>query len=246
MRRCSHLLVAFLALFLLTASVGGFTSQFVSLEGVNHHIRDTGSCDDSSAPLVVFFHGFTGSTAAFVDSAPILFANGIRACAIDRVGFGRTARPQPSPLLAPPPSLPFALDIARLLEERGELAPGAAPSGLAALIPSIPSVLSTGLRRPETLAIRGAWDGPNPYSTEFAVSTIPLLLRELNISAGCEVYFVGHSAGSPVALQSYINAASSRDYLPDGVKLGGCFVVAPAGERALCTQRRCCQLRHDF
>lgn len=88
--------------------------------------------------------------------------------------------------------------------------------------------MAAGLRRPETLAVRGAWDGLDPYSTQFAVSTIKPLLQSHNLTSSCEVYFVGHSAGSPVALQSYIRAASTRDFLPDGVKLGGCVLAAPA------------------
>lgn len=52
------------------------------------------------------------------------------------------------------------------------------------------------------------------------------MLKELKLE-GSEIFFVGHSAGSPIALRCYVEA-SSKQLLPERAKLGGCYVVAPA------------------
>ncbi|GMI07655.1 hypothetical protein TrRE_jg6258 [Triparma retinervis] len=102
------------------------------------------------------------------------------------------------------------------------------PSGLQTLVPSVPSVLAAGLRRPETLAIRRPWKGLNPYSSEFAVSTLPPLLRQLD--GGIEtIYFVGHSAGCPISLRCYVEAMKDPlKFLPEGSTVGGCLMASPA------------------
>ncbi|GMI46809.1 hypothetical protein TrCOL_g8154, partial [Triparma columacea] len=91
------------------------------------------------------------------------------------------------------------------------------PSGLQALVPSVPSVLAAGLRRPETLAIRRPWKDSNPYSSEFAVATLAPLLRQLGGVEGSEIYFVGHSAGCPISLRCYVEAMKDPEkFLPEG------------------------------
>ena len=103
------------------------------------------------------------------------------------------------------------------------------PSGLQALVPSVPSVLAAGLRRPETLAIRRPWKDSNPYSSEFAVATLAPLLRQLGGVEGSEIYFVGHSAGCPISLRCYVEAMKDPEkFLPEGSTVGGCLIVAPA------------------
>ena len=82
-----------------------FESSFVHLSGVRHHIRDTGNVPggDDSSPVAVLFHGFAGSCASWEEVAPMLAESGVRAIAIDRVGFGRSERP-PVPTLPVPPT----------------------------------------------------------------------------------------------------------------------------------------------
>ena len=53
----------------------GFTSSFVELCGVNHHIRDTGEVDpEGQGPIAVLLHGFAGSTESWDEVAPLLAA----------------------------------------------------------------------------------------------------------------------------------------------------------------------------
>ena len=87
-----------------------YTSQYITLNGVSHHVRVSSPSPTTSPPTsptkcVVFMHGFSGSTAAFEDAVPILSSEDIMAVAIDRVGFGLTERPE-SPALPSLPPLP--------------------------------------------------------------------------------------------------------------------------------------------
>ena len=91
-----------------------FASQYTNLCGVRHHIRDTGDITPDG-PVAVLLHGFAGSTEAWDQVGPLLAESGCRAIAFDRVGFGRTERPVP-PVLPAPPALPFADALASAIE----------------------------------------------------------------------------------------------------------------------------------
>eukprot|EP00629_Pelagomonadales_sp_RCC1024_P007341 CAMPEP_0119278612 /NCGR_PEP_ID=MMETSP1329-20130426/19403_1 /TAXON_ID=114041 /ORGANISM="Genus nov. species nov., Strain RCC1024" /LENGTH=77 /DNA_ID=CAMNT_0007279129 /DNA_START=335 /DNA_END=564 /DNA_ORIENTATION=- len=72
---------------LCVATAAAFRSSYVTVGGVKHHVRDTGATDDAQ-PVAVMLHGFAGSAASFDEVAPLLAAGGVRAIAVDRVGFG--------------------------------------------------------------------------------------------------------------------------------------------------------------
>merc|ERR1712238_245663 len=96
-------------------------------------------------------------------------------------------------------------------------------------------LLATAVRRPSLLAPKLPWtmsskyNRMNPYSSEFAVSTLwPLLQKTLLLSSAAtstatkedtittpqqtrNVYFVGHSAGGPIAVQAFLNALTNLE-----------------------------------
>lgn len=206
-----------------------FPARRISLNGVQHYIRDTGD-PSSSAPIAVLLHGFAGNTDSWEDVAPLLHAGGVRAIAIDRVGFGRTERPTP-PTLPPPPLLPNRELLASSLESLIDSSAPAA-TGLQALIPDPRAALATALRRPSTLAPRLPWElsrfGKDPYSSSFAVSALSPLIKSLVPVNGGErrrVYFVGHSAGGPLALRALVDAVSSSQFLPSHTEAAGVVLV---------------------
>ena len=82
--RSVHLIVCSAA---PASGLSTFSSSRVTLNGVQHYIRDTGDPGPSSGPIAVLLHGFTGNTDSWQDVAPILFQGGVRAIAIDRVGI---------------------------------------------------------------------------------------------------------------------------------------------------------------
>jgi hypothetical protein len=179
-----------------TKTASAFPSQRIKLNGVEHHVRDTGD-PSPSAPIALLMHGFAGSTDSWEDVAPLLYEGGVRAVAVDRVGFGRTERPMP-PTLPPPPPLPGREILAASLESL--IDSDSSPYGLLSLLPDPRAALATALRRPTTLAPRLPWElsrlGRDPYSSKFAVSVLSPLIKSL-VRQGDErrVYFVGHSAG---------------------------------------------------
>jgi len=211
-------------------SAAAFPSSRIKLNGVEHYVRDTGD-PAPSAPIAVLLHGFAGNTDSWEDVAPLLYAGGVRAVAVDRVGFGRTERPTP-PTLPPPPPLPGREILASSLESLVDSSASPA-SGLQALIPDPRKALATALRRPTTLAPRLPWElstlGKDPYSSTFAVSALSPLLKSIATSPGERpVYFVGHSAGGPLALRALCEAVSDKAFLPPRTTVGGVILVAPA------------------
>merc|ERR1712238_540622 len=99
-------------------------------------------------------------------------------------------------------------------------------------------LLATAVRRPSLLAPKLPWtmsskyNQMNPYSSDFAVSTLwPLLQKTLLPSSSAlrtrtitkeetitttpqqtrNVYFVGHSAGGPIAVQAFLNALTNLE-----------------------------------
>ena len=143
-----------------TAARSPFPATRLPLNGVNHYLRDTRG-PHPAAPVVVLMHGFTGSSEAWDQVAPVLFAKGVRAIALDRVGFGRTERPQ-QPTLPHLPAQPGTVGdfIATILE--AEKSPSHSPSSAASfsailnviksILPSPRSALATAIRRPSTTA----------------------------------------------------------------------------------------------
>lgn len=237
------LLFAAAAATAFMAPATAFSSTFVSLSGLAHHIRDTGDVHDSvvtqlaDAPVAVLMHGFAGSTESFVDVAPELVAAGIRCIALDRVGFGRTDRP--FPLTLPTlPLLPFRENLASLFETRSASAEES-KYGIGSQLSALArGAFVTGLRRPETLAPRLPWQlsqfGADPYSSNFAIDNVlwPLLKTQLTSPSGTmhsrPIYLVGHSAGGPIALRALLSLASkTKTRLPQG-RLAGVVLVAPA------------------
>ena len=233
----SRLSLLFAVLVLAPTVQSSFTSQYVQLCGVRHHIRDTGEVDPDG-PVAILLHGFAGSTEAWDQVAPQLAAGGCRAIAFDRVGFGLTERPAVSTLPAPP-QLPFADALADSLVSLVE-SDEQQPSGGISL-PDPRLALAMGLRRPSDLAPRVPWEftplREDPYSSRFAVSrALWALIRDrlggsLSAASGKQrpVFLVGHSAGGPLALRALAEcAASAQTPLPRGVCLGGVALIAPA------------------
>jgi len=242
-----------LVFLLLASQISGlslpstsFPASRLVLNGVEHHIRDTGdpAGDDSgSAPVAVLLHGFAGNTDSWEDVAPLLRQGGVRAIAVDRVGFGRTERP-PAPTLPPPPPLPGRELLAASIEALVTRGSEPAAPGLRALIPDPRAAFATALRRPATLAPRLPWQlsalGRDPYSSSFAVAALaPLVAARVQAPAAGDtgrrrrVYFVGHSAGGPLALRALCAAlqettADGSPFLPPRCDPAGVCLVAPA------------------
>ena len=212
-------------LLLLGTVAFSFTSSFVKLAGVNHHIRDTGDCDDPCGPIAILLHGFAGSTESWEDVAPLLARGGCRAIAIDRVGFGRTERPKTPTLPAPPP-LPFGESLAEAIESAVSGESKQQSGGLSLPDPRV--ALALGLRDPAALAPRLPWQlseaGEDPYSSKFAVSRALFALINDRVTTPRPIYLVGHSAGGPLALRALVES----DALPSGLSLAGVALIAPA------------------
>merc|ERR1712238_134405 len=187
-----------------------------------------------------------GSTDSWEDVAPLLYQQGVRAIAIDRVGFGRTERPTQTTVVPSvvsdrlfPPLLPaFVREPVASMLEALPLPP--VPNNeiikdLTDILPPPNTLLATAVRRPSLLAPKLPWtmsskyNRMNPYSSEFAVSTLwPLLQKTLLLSSAAtstttkedtittpqqtrNVYFVGHSAGGPIAVQAFLNALTNLE-----------------------------------
>ena len=91
------------------------------------------------------------------------------------------------------------------------------------------------LRRPSTLAPRLPWElsplRSDPYSASFAVSALsPLLKTLVTVPNGSkrQVFFVGHSAGGPIALRALCEAAADRSFLPPRTNVAGAGLISPA------------------
>lgn len=225
------LIVTLLQYTATAAAAFAFKSSYINLSGVKHHIRDTGevvtsdssSSDATPGPIAILLHGFTGSTDAWDQVAPLLAAGGCRAIAYDRVGFGRTERPT-VPTLPSPPPLPFAEALANALLS-GEPPPS---SGGGFALPNARRALAIGVEDPKALAPRLPWQwtsvGEDPYSSKFAVSNaLRALLEEIVGSTDRPVYLVGHSAAGPLALRALVESVESTT-----TKLAGVALLAPA------------------
>jgi len=233
-----------------SSPIAPFLPSRIPLNGVQHYIRDTGDPSSSSTsppPIAILLHGLAGSTDSWEDIAPLLHKSGIRAIAIDRVGFGRTERPQPPQLPLPPFLPPSSLrdSVAKAIESL----PAPSPPGVfEGIFPTPNAVLATAIRRPDLLVPRLPWDlarygggGVTPYSSEFAALTIGPLLRSVLSGGGGggsrKIYLVGHSAGGPIALRAFTNAVgggtkgkgrTNDSLLPSGCDIAGAVLIAPA------------------
>ena len=205
-----------------------FRSSRLTINKVRHHIRSTpeppSDNENNLAPVVILLHGFTGSTESFTSIAPLLQKAGVRCVAIDRVGFGRTERPKP--LTLPLPEIPGRFAIANRIDppQKMKSDDDPKPSGLMGLVPTIPSVLSTTLRRPATISPRFPWRfskySADPYSSDFSVSTVIEVVKSLNLQ-GRDLYVAGHSAGGPIALRAF-------NEVDEAVEFKGVMLIAPA------------------
>ena len=239
----------------VTSTNESFPSSFVKLMGVDHHIRDTGD-PFPDAPVAILLHGLAGSTESWEDVAPLLYEQGIRAVAIDRVGFGRTERPKqvdalPSPLRPPDDKNPWVSLVKNPLAdfiESSSLMPPHPPNGLVPeplrealgqvsdILPPPNKALATAIRRPSLLAPKLPWSASpqqeNPYSSEFAAQTLGALVRDrLGLphqgNASRKLYLVGHSAGGPIALKAYLDATDPKTP-KNNYEVSGVALVAPA------------------
>jgi len=216
-----------------------FPSSRIRLNGVEHYIRDTGDPSDGS-PIAVLLHGLAGSTDSWEDVAPLLFDGGVRAIAIDRVGFGRSERPKAPPFLPlEPPLLPSFLreSVASAIESLPTPPTTLLPDFVSDILPPPNKALATAVRRPSLLSPKMPWSRSkykiDPYSSEFAVSALwPLLQEKLSSSSSDDrrkIYFVGHSAGGPIALQAFLSALEEGDGLLSRAGVpAGVALVAPA------------------
>ena len=173
----------------------------------------------------MLLHGFAGNTDSWEDVAPLLHAGGVRAIAIDRVGFGRTERPTP-PSLPPPPPLPGRELVAEGLNALVKAGGTPPAASLQSLLPDPRAALATALLRPATLAPRLPWElsrlGRDPYAPAFAVEALSPLLKTLLADDDAlppsgparRIFFVGHSAGGPVALRALCAANAQPSLLP--------------------------------
>lgn len=66
-------------------------SHFVSIDGVRIHYQEFGDAND---PPIILLHGYTASAYVWNTSAPLLAEAGLRAIAIDSVGFGYSEKPR--------------------------------------------------------------------------------------------------------------------------------------------------------
>jgi len=230
-----------------------FPSSFVKLVGVNHHIRDTGD-PTPDAPIALLLHGLAGSTESWEDTAPLLYEQGIRAVAIDRVGFGKTERPKQADVLPPPLRLsddsnpilslvqnPLAdfVESSSLPPPPDALVPEPLKEALAQVSDILPppnKALATAIRRPSLLAPKLPWTSVNnPYSSDFAVEALGALVRDTlglqkppgTITTPRKLYLVGHSAGGPIALKAFLDLASD-DRKNTNYDISGVALVAPA------------------
>ena len=73
----------------------------VSNAGIGRGAPGTGREVSADGPVAILLHGFAGSAASWEEVAPLLADGGCRAIAVDRVGFGRTERPEAPTLPAP-------------------------------------------------------------------------------------------------------------------------------------------------
>ena len=253
-RQSIHTAFSFASIILYSCKVTGlssvvsfpFSPSQVSLNGIEHYTRDTGD-PFPDAPIAVLLHGLAGNTDSWEDVAPVLFEGGVRAIAIDRVGFGRTERPQRANFLPQPPqqlSLPPVPSFLReSLASAIESIPLPPPPGaLRGILPTPNAILATAIRRPSLLSPKLPWKksvyGEDPYSSEFAVSTLwPLLQEALKSSSSSllskqprRIYLVGHSAGGPIALRAFneLMTGKGKELLPPGCDISGVILVAPA------------------
>lgn len=220
------------------ATTAAFPPSRVPLNSVDHYVRDTGDPAASSPPPVaLLLHGLAGSTDSWEDVAPLLYARGVRCVAVDRAGFGRTARPVPRSLPAPPVLPAFLREGTAAALEAAPFPrlPGTAGE----ILPDPAQVLATAVRRPGLLAPRLPWAlagyAGNPYSSKAAVAALWPLLRHVAATSPApaggqsrQIYLVGHSAGGPIALRAYDALAAGRADLPPGCEMAGVALVAPA------------------
>eukprot|EP00929_Paragymnodinium_shiwhaense_P120273 TRINITY_DN92200_c0_g1_i1.p1 TRINITY_DN92200_c0_g1~~TRINITY_DN92200_c0_g1_i1.p1 ORF type:complete len:500 (-),score=73.15 TRINITY_DN92200_c0_g1_i1:327-1826(-) len=208
-----------------------FSSQFVRVRGVEVHVRDSGDVSPettqaSQSPVVVFLHGFAGSTESWLDVAPALAEAGIRSIAFDRVGFGRTERPEPPSLPAPPapPKGPLLDALLQAAEGAPDVVSPIGPFKMSAALRRI-------LTRPQTLSPRLPWRlsalGEDPYTSDFQVELLADLLQLcLGSQSSRPIFLVGHSAGCPIALRAAAQWAKQNADIQS--RLAGIMLIAPA------------------
>lgn len=66
-------------------------SRFVNVDGIRIHYQEFGK---PTAPPIVLIHGYTASLYVWKTVAPLLAAAGLRAIALDLVGFGYSEKPR--------------------------------------------------------------------------------------------------------------------------------------------------------
>ena len=211
-----------------SANSARFASQYANLCGVRHHIRDTGDITPNG-PVAVLLHGFAGSTEARDQVGPLLAESGCRAIAFDRVGFGRTERPAPPVLPAPPACLPFADALASAIES----SVGSAPR------PARRRCCPTRARRsrsgPQTRGARAAAGlaARNSATTRTRRCGAPRDLELLRQRVGlvgraAQGLPRGHSAGGLCRRCARCSSARRTKPLPRGATLAGVALLAPA------------------
>lgn len=65
-------------------------SHFVEVDGATVHFQEFGERTD---PAVILIHGYTASTYAWHQAAPMIAAEGFRVLAVDLIGFGFSDKP---------------------------------------------------------------------------------------------------------------------------------------------------------
>jgi len=225
----------------LSATTAAFPPYRVLLNSVDHYVRDTGDpavFSLSPPPIALLLHGLAGSTDSWEDVAPLLYSRGVRCIAVDRAGFGRTARPAPRRALPAPPVLPDFLREGAAAALEGAPFPRL-PGAFGDILPGPARVLATAVRRPGLLVPRLPWAlsgyPDNPYSGQSAVDALWPLLRHVAATSPTpaageprRIYLVGHSAGGPLALRACDALATGRGALPSGCEMSGVALVAPA------------------
>jgi len=237
------LLSSFAGAAALSATAVGTTAVFppsrVVLNSIDHYVRDTGDPATSSlspAPVALLLHGLAGSTDSWEDIAPLLHGRGVRCVAVDRAGFGRTARPVRRALPAPPALPDFLREGAAAALEDAPFP--RVPGAVGDILPGPAQVLAAAVRRPGLLAPRLPWAlsgyPENPYSSRSAVEALWPLLRHVAATSPesdaepRQVFLVGHSAGGGLALRAFDALAAGRGTLPSGYEVAGVALVAPA------------------